>query len=264
MTKYSCFGRLAAVSAIALLGIGSVQASSVSYNLTLSSDDLSHISGTGTPTGNIPSGATYATVTIDDEGANPDLINFTVELSGYWSGKEDSGFGIASFGFNVTDPEEDNGLVSSDIISLPSVEWVAEVDYTGPPGPVGLAQNGWGKFDAAVSSDGAASRVTTLSFSIDNAASVDDIADYISGSIAGANGSHFFAVHIVGFTDQNPLDPVGSCIDAPIDANNPDCNALTSMWAAGSTVVPVPAAVWLFGSGLGLLGWMRRKSIKAA
>lgn len=26
-----------------------------------------------------------------------------------------------------------------------------------------------------------------------------------------------------------------------------------------STVVPVPAAVWLFGSGLGLLGWMRRR-----
>jgi hypothetical protein len=26
-----------------------------------------------------------------------------------------------------------------------------------------------------------------------------------------------------------------------------------------STVVPVPAAVWLFGSALGLLGWMRRR-----
>ena len=25
------------------------------------------------------------------------------------------------------------------------------------------------------------------------------------------------------------------------------------------SVVPVPAAVWLFGSGLGLLGWMQRK-----
>ena len=25
-----------------------------------------------------------------------------------------------------------------------------------------------------------------------------------------------------------------------------------------ATVVPVPAAIWMFASGLGLLGWMRR------
>ena len=27
----------------------------------------------------------------------------------------------------------------------------------------------------------------------------------------------------------------------------------------GINVVPVPAAVWLFGSALGMMGWLRRK-----
>ncbi len=30
-------------------------------------------------------------------------------------------------------------------------------------------------------------------------------------------------------------------------------------FATAWSVVPIPAAVWLFGSGLGLLGWMKRK-----
>ena len=29
----------------------------------------------------------------------------------------------------------------------------------------------------------------------------------------------------------------------------------------GISVVPVPAAVWLFGSALGALGWLRRRSV---
>lgn len=31
-------------------------------------------------------------------------------------------------------------------------------------------------------------------------------------------------------------------------------------WTLTTTPVPVPAAVWLFGSALGLMGWMRRKA----
>ena len=36
-------------------------------------------------------------------------------------------------------------------------------------------------------------------------------------------------------------------------------NSLVYM-TLNSTVIPVPAAVWLFGSALGLLGWIRRRS----
>jgi hypothetical protein len=34
---------------------------------------------------------------------------------------------------------------------------------------------------------------------------------------------------------------------------------VTATWRFNTTAVPVPAAAWLFGSALGLLGWMRRR-----
>jgi hypothetical protein len=40
-------------------------------------------------------------------------------------------------------------------------------------------------------------------------------------------------------------------------------NGIPSNQATAWSVVPVPGAVWLFGSGLGFLGWMRKRKIAA-
>ncbi|MEC9375792.1 MAG: VPLPA-CTERM sorting domain-containing protein, partial [Pseudomonadota bacterium] len=40
-----------------------------------------------------------------------------------------------------------------------------------------------------------------------------------------------------------------------------DLSGTTDVLTATVTAVPIPAAVWLFGSALGLLGWMRRRQL---
>ncbi|MGI9341666.1 MAG: VPLPA-CTERM sorting domain-containing protein [Gammaproteobacteria bacterium] len=46
-----------------------------------------------------------------------------------------------------------------------------------------------------------------------------------------------------------------------IQTGDPCCSGGSLFWDDVSlTAVPVPAAVWLFGSALGILGWMRRKT----
>jgi len=230
--------------------ISAAEAASVSYNLTLSNDALP------AGTGNIPNGTPYARVTIDDEGA-AGLINFTVTiLDSVLSQNADSNIGLQSFGFNIVEPEENNGLVTADIVDLPNVDWSAFVEYT-PPNSQGTAQDGFGKFDAVVSDGGQIRVDPTLTFSVDlglDQSATDTMFDYIAQSNLGPNGGPFFAVHITGFTDLNPLDPVEGCVIDSEGNHTPECNILTSVWVAGSTVVPVPAAAWLFGSALGLLG----------
>lgn len=249
--------RLCAIAGLALAAAGA-NAASVTYNLTYSNDDASHITG-GFNFNVLQHGTVYATVTIDDEGT-PGLINFTVSPSSFWDGQQDSNFGFQAFGFNILTPGAATGITAADVINLPG-NWAATVDLTN-----GTARDGMGNFDVAIgpTAQPGQNRFTPLTFSIDlggDQSATDGILDYVAGSIPGANGSFLFAAHLVAFTDQNPADPVGSCVGQTPDANNQDCNYLVSGWfSVPAAPIPVPAAVWLFGSALGLLAWVRRRA----
>lgn len=54
-----------------------------------------------------------------------------------------------------------------------------------------------------------------------------------------------FYGHVSNFENETPLGM--------------DITERTLQWASGATVVPVPAAAWLFGSALMGLGWLRRR-----
>ena len=94
---------------------------------------------------------------------------------------------------------------------------------------------------------------------------------YILGAITGGATS--------GTWDNNTMAAGGwdiSLVDCPAavcgslraytdaDFENSGGNIADLSNVRAFSVVPIPAAVWLFGSGLGLLGWMRRKSSVAS
>lgn len=167
-------------------------------------------------------GVNYATVTVaDGVGGN---IDFTVDIIESAFPTPFSNFGMQSFYFNY-----DNSLTvtSSNIANINPDSWVINEDKN--------AGGGFGKFEFVATGDGS-SRTTLLTFSI-SGVSGDTIADYALGYADGTG--EFFAAHIAGYSDS-------------ISGN-------TSGKFAGSTVVPIPAAVWLFGSALGMLAWTRRR-----
>jgi hypothetical protein len=57
---------------------------------------------------------------------------------------------------------------------------------------------------------------------------------------------------------KNPNIAPGTCINPGSVPGETGCGRLH--WMVFSSTVPVPAAVWLFGSALGVLGWVRRRA----
>jgi hypothetical protein len=96
--------------------------------------------------------------------------------------------------------------------------------------------DGFGSYQVREAGNGS-NRQNPLSFRI-TGISGDTPLDYAVAGAGGAQGTYFFAAHVAGMT----IGP-GS-----------------AYFGGNATVVPVPAAVWLLGSALGLLGWIRRRT----
>jgi hypothetical protein len=191
----------------------------------------------------LPSGTPYLYVTIDDEGATGD-INFTVET--VYDFDEGNNFGIQSFGFNNTG-DEGIDLIAANLLLPGNWGFVADAN-----------QSGFGQFEFTVSTTGS-DRMDPLMFSITGIEG-DTIVSYTGPSTGNAgHGNAWFAAHLADFG----TDVGDGCSAIGVDG----CKEITSGWFGGgngfggppASVIPVPAAVWLFGSGLlGLVGVARR------
>lgn len=174
-------------------------------------------------------GVNYAQVTISDSATVVGDIDFSVEvLTSAFSVSPDANFGMQNFSFNYNTSNV-TSISKKNISNLTPSIWKISQDAN--------AGGGFGMFEFQLSGNGG-SRTELLSFSITGVTG-DAIGDYAIDSTLNPSSGEFFAAHIAGFDETN---------------------GITSAQFAGSTVVPIPAAVWLFGSGLiSLVGVARRK-----
>jgi hypothetical protein len=216
-----------------LVMAASVQAASLSYYLDQSNA--------------LPDGPAYLKVTVADDGlASPDTIFFTLEILDPLLQLAGTNFGIQRFAFNSTLAPIDLAYKIGDL----------------PPG-WGVVVNGavseFGVFELIPTGSGSTRQAPVLTFSIDSSAfPSDSLYDYVQYAdcpegdgpedpepltCIPTGGPSYFAAHVAGF-------------NAPGGIRSAYFGGETS--ADGEQVVPVPAAAWLLGSAVGLLGLVRR------
>ena len=171
----------------------------------------------------------YLQVTISDSTTVMGDIDFSIDvLSEAFSVLPGANFGMQSFSFNFDDT---SAVSAADITNLNPTTWMISENQN--------AGGGFFKFDLQLDGTGD-SRTELLSFSI-SGVDGDLITSYATGSSLNPSSSEFFAAHVAGFELTD---------------------GVTSAQFAGSSLVPVPvpAALWLFGSGLiALAGFVRSK-----
>ena len=170
--------------------------------------------------GSWPDNVNYLQVTIFDSISNPGDIEILVTPLASLTVSAGTNFGIQAFGFNSTQT-----LTAANIID-----------------PVGWSTgsgnlDGFGTYQVREAGTGS-NRQNPLALRITGITG-DVVTDYAVAGAGGAQGTYYFAAHVAGMT--------------------PVAGETSAYFGGNGQVVPVPAAAWLFGSGLAALGWVRRR-----
>lgn len=217
------FKTLLLASTVAAVMGGEAQASVVEYTLDQSNEESQ-----------FPDNNPYLKVTIQDGltfGTDTDAIKFTVTINNL-KFTPDSNFGIQEFVFN----------------QATGAPTVTTADIIGPAGwnaNVGVNNfDGFGDFKIKLSGNGN-NRQSPLVFWISGVTG-DTVSSYVALSANNSGqGNVYFGAHVADFTGDVTSAKFGGSTEG----------------GGGISEVPVPAAVWMFGSALvGLTGFGRRKA----